>query len=151
MRIRDFLQNTPIFPSALFLYTHQEFYCLVLDKQDLGGHWSVLAYREPRGCFSVFFFFFFFPGQQYYFALLKSFEKFKSNVLVCVNSCSGPLWGFVVAFMLFNVKGIATAKWGHKQLFYAFFGLILKILNCGQMIILLVLLYIYIYILFFPC
>lgn len=139
MRIQDFLQNTPIFPSALFLYMHQEFYCLVQDKQDLEGHWSVLAYREPRGCFTVFFFF---PGQQYCFALLKSFEKFTSNVLVCVNSCSGPLWGFVVAFMLFNVKGIATAKWGHKQLFYVCFGLIQEILNCGQMIILLVL-YIY--------
>lgn len=26
---------------------------------------------------------------------------------VCKIFCSGPLWGFVVAFMLFNIKGIA--------------------------------------------
>ena len=88
---------------------------------------------------------FFFSWIVVLFALLKSFEKFTSNVLVCVNSCGGPLWGFIVAFMLFNVKGIATAKWGHKWLFYACFGLIQEILNCGQMIILLVFLYIYIF------
>lgn len=143
MRIPDFLWNTPkFFFSSLLLYA-SGILLFSPGQAGFGGHWSVLGYREPRGCFSVFFFFF--PGQQYCFALLKSFEKFTSNVLVCVNSCSGPLWGFVVAFMLFNVKGIATAKRGHKQLFYARFGLIQEILNCGQIIILLVLLYIYTY------
>lgn len=44
--------------------------------------------------------------------------KLTSNLPVCLMSCSGPLWGFVVAFVLFDVHGTAYySKWGTNSCF----------------------------------
>jgi len=44
-------------------------------------------------------------------------KKLKADY-VCKISCSGPLWGFVVGFMLFNIKGIACYKESRGKLVY---------------------------------
>ncbi|KAK8643830.1 hypothetical protein V6N13_013107 [Hibiscus sabdariffa] len=41
----------------------------------------------------------------------EEFQRIVGVRKVCSISCSGPLWGFVVAFMLFNIKGSNLYFW----------------------------------------
>ena len=48
---------------------------------------------------------------------------------ICLISCSGPLWGFVVVFMLFNIRGMAC--YGKIVAGNCYFYM-LPLANCGN-------------------
>lgn len=49
--------------------------------------------------------------------LVPMILKADNPVIFCKICCSGPLWGFVVGFMLFNIKGIAYCEKSRWKLF----------------------------------